>query len=70
MSKRYIDMTEAERLAAANDLLETDVILSQPVGTRQPSRRAVEANMRELEFLLRIARSRGDAWPKTHGFAK
>ena len=63
-SKRYIDMTEAERAAAFDGLLEAGEILGRTIGTLMPSRAAGDRNNREIHFLLRVARSRGDSWPR------
>lgn len=56
---RYIDMTSDERRARAIELAETRVIIE---GCRSPSRRAVQTALREEMFLVRVAKSRGDAW--------
>ncbi len=65
---RYIDMTEADRAKAFADLSEAGEILCRTIGTVMPSRHAVERNTREMTFLLRVAKSRGDSWPKRQGF--
>jgi hypothetical protein len=65
---RYIDMTEAERRKAFGDLSDAGDILCRTIGHVMPSRHAVERNTREQMFLLRVAKSRGDAWPKQLGY--
>jgi hypothetical protein len=64
-AKRYIDMTCDERRKSYNDLLDAGEILGRTIGTMIPSRSAVERNTRELVFLLRVAKSRGDEWIKS-----
>lgn len=57
--KRYIDMTAEERRHAFDTLAETRVLIE---GCRNPSPQAVRYSIREEQFILRVARSRGDAW--------
>ena len=57
--KRYIDMTTEERLAAHQ---ENGMALLAIEACRSPSPKAVSMLVREMAFIERVARSRGDRW--------
>ena len=69
---KYIDMTAAERQAAYNDLayayeIHADAFTLRPSGfgnRRCAAYRDFERVEREMGFLMRVSRSRGDAWAK------
>lgn len=57
--KRYIDMTPEERLAVHQQNGEALLAIE---ACRSPSPQAVRTLVREMAFIERVARSRGDRW--------
>lgn len=71
---RYIDMTPAQRLAAFEEQAEA-VMVSEDCFAVRPYRgsywcRKAKAHedkcRREMSFILRIAKSRGDEWARAY----
>jgi hypothetical protein len=68
----YVEMTPAQRKAKADDLREAIEVhimafARRPFSGSYDDRRCMahkESAKRELAFLTRVARSRGDAWAK------
>lgn len=59
---RYIDMTPEGRLDAVNRAINARLAIEAAPSFRRNKRAAVEALLREEDFIVRVAKSRGDAW--------